>query len=78
MTSPYLTSREAAAFLCYASVRCLQNAIANQVTNARGERIPFHRRGRSLLFSRTALEAWLEAGESERVPAPRLVNTRAR
>lgn len=53
--SPYLTPREAAAYLRYAAVSVLYQAV-------RSQGIPVCRRGRSLLFHREQLDRWL-AGE---------------
>lgn len=72
MKARYITSEDAAALLCYASIRTLHHAIATGVKNGRGERIPFLRRGRTFLFDVDALHAWLtpdEAGGRRNDPA---------
>jgi excisionase family DNA binding protein len=54
--SPYLTAKEAAAYLRFANVRALYKAI-------RPQGIPVRYRGKTLLFHRDQLDRWL-AGES--------------
>lgn len=61
--SPYLTAKEAAVFLRFASARALYKAITYGVANSAGTEIPYVRRGRTLLFHRAQLDRWL-AGES--------------
>jgi excisionase family DNA binding protein len=63
--SPYLTAKEAAIYLRFATVRALYSAVKR-------ERIPVCYRGTSLLFHRADLDRWL-AGES--VPERRLRHT---
>lgn len=53
--SPYLTAREAALYLRFASVEAFYKAIKTA-------NIPTRHRGRSLLFHRAELDRWL-AGE---------------
>ena len=59
VVSPYLNAAEAAHYLRYASAGALYKAIRYGVKNGRGERIPVINRGRTLLFQRDALDAWL-------------------
>jgi excisionase family DNA binding protein len=54
--SPYLTAKEAAAYLKFKSARVLYKAIS------RGLDVPVLRRGSTLLFHRDQLDRWL-AGE---------------
>jgi len=49
--SPYLTAREAIAYLRLPSQRALYNLVHEQ-------RLPFCRRGRLYLFDRRELDAW--------------------
>lgn len=53
--SPYLTAKEAAAFLRYGSVKALYNA----VEAGRIPRWVWSRRGGALLFRRDFIEEWL-------------------
>lgn len=57
--SPYLTATEAARYLRFASPRALYKAISYGVTNTANARIPYVRRGRTLLFHRDQLDRWL-------------------
>lgn len=58
--SPYLNAHEAAHHLRFASAGALYKAITHGIENSRGERIPVLYRGRTLLFDRAALDAWLQ------------------
>lgn len=51
--SPYLTSKEAAIYLRFKSVRVLYKAIAH------GLDVPVVRRGQTMLFHREQLDRWL-------------------
>jgi excisionase family DNA binding protein len=52
MTSPYLTTDEAAAYLRYASVQAFR-----RIVRRRG--IPHIRRGRRLIFTQAHLDEWM-------------------
>jgi excisionase family DNA binding protein len=60
--SPYLTAKEAAVYLRFASVDALYKGIKN-------EGIPVRRRGRTLLFHREELDRWLAGEERVRLLA---------
>lgn len=65
--TPYLNAEQAAGYLLYTSVGALYKAISHGTTNSLGQRIPLLRRGRTMLFDRGALDAWLHAEQSPRL-----------